>query len=293
MHRSIIFFLFFILLPRVYALELYTNKDIYTPDDTLVVFGNTIPNDSIIVELFNPTGNLIYRTQLDANGKGEFASILFKFPNPDSEKFRLGTYTLIAVSSIDKVNASKIFVYQLKQLEEVKSDLNLRLNLDLFVPAIASKHGIPVIAYVTLNDAPLLNPDSVTFELGYPDGKSVTLNYTSTNGIYKASFDTEQVGYHYISVKVRYHDIVASKLAIINVFDDSSRILNSIDSKLNNLTATSYLDSKKLSMIQDDMEKVSNSISQFTSLLLPILGIIIVILLIEAVLLVRYRIAVK
>ncbi|MEM4275803.1 MAG: hypothetical protein QXT65_07980 [Candidatus Nitrosocaldaceae archaeon] len=295
-------FLLLLLVSKSYALELELNQKVYAPNDKLVIFGKAIPNDSLILELFNPTGNLIYRTQIDTNSNGEFADIVLIWPEPDEEKFRIGTYTLVLTSSINReFKASEVMIYQIQQSTDGKEEIPNKLSLELSLPSIIEvKEEIPIIVYVTLNDTPLVGVESIIGQVKYPNTDTTTLeNFISTDeGLYEVKFSSNMEGYHSVVVKVKHGGLIASKVAVIKVNkimepinksvemlrEDMNKRIDILDERLSNNTLNIK---KEIESTNESIKSISPSIGQLTSLLLPIIGMIAVIVALQATILAK------
>ncbi len=292
-------FIFIILLPLVNiinanALEIELNKNIFMPGDKLVIFGNAIPNDSLIIELFNPTGNMIYRTQLDISANGNFALILLRWPEPDDNKFRIGTYTLLITSSISNEKNSKVLLYQLQTPKEKSKDITNKLSLSLSMPSIAKiGEEVPIIANVRLNDLPLIGLESINAIIDSSNGSITLDNFIAIDdGIYKASFNSNITGYHTIIVNTKHQDLFVKEISIIKIEKNDNELdyinneINSIKALISNKTNTIDND---ISNINDSLVNVTSAIGQLTSLLLPILGMIAIIVALQATILAKHK----
>ncbi len=272
-------------------------------NDKLVIFGKAIPNDSLIVELFNPTGNLIFRTQLDVSPTGDFAAIILVWPEPDENKFRVGTYTLTVTSSMSRdLSISKAFNYQVPQIEESKDlDIINRLDLDLAIPSLANiNQSIPIIAYATLNDMPLIGLEEINATIIYPDGSNVTIdNFRAIeDGVYETRFTSNSKGYHSIILHAKHQDLMITKPSIINIIDgkestsmdalkqDLDMAIDYLDRRLSNNTSNI---STEISKMKDSITSMESSIGQLTSLLLPIIGMIVIIVALQATILAKRK----
>ncbi len=294
------FIFIIILLPLIYignvnALELELNKEIFIPDDKLVVFGNTLPNDSLIIELFNPTGNMIYRSQLDIEASGNFASLLLIWPEPDNDKFRIGMYTLLVTSSIKGEKSSKILLYQLREVGNERNDIALnRLSLSLSMPSnVNVGEEIPIIANVRLNDLPLIGLESIDGVIDTPTGLAKLDSFISLDdGIYQTSFKSNITGYHTVIINIKHRDLSAKEINIIKI-ESNDNELSRINSEINSIKVlvsnkTDSIDNA-ISSINNSIVKVTGAIGQLTSLLLPILGMIAIIIALQATILAKYK----
>ncbi len=298
-------FIFLVLLlttSHAYALELELNQKSFIPNDKLVIFGTAIPNDSLIIELFNPTGNLIYRSQLDVDANGEFASILLEWPEPDNDIFRVGTYTLLITSSINpELSISKAFIYQVQQqVRNTDIKIEKKITLELSIPSNGVVHDeIPILAYVTLNNVPLIGLELIEGRIKYPDASEVILdNFISIgDGLYQAQFTSNMTGYHTIVLNIKHQELFASKASIININEEpisnEATILDELSVKVDSLNKTMINNtnsiSNDVSSIKGSIDKMTSAIGQLTSLLLPIIGMIAIIVALQATILAKRK----
>ncbi|RMF29101.1 MAG: hypothetical protein D6752_06520 [Candidatus Nitrosothermus koennekii] len=284
---------------HAYALELELNQKVFTPNDKLVIFGTSVPKDSLIISLFNPTGNLIYRTQLDVGANGEFASILLRWPEPDEDKFRVGTYTLIVTSSINPDSSvSEALVYQLqaeKQVKDTSMQIEKRLDLDLSIPSTANiDKEIPILAHVSLNDAPLIGLEAIEANVIYPDNRVLTINnFTAIgDGLYETRFTSNITGYHTIILNVKHQELSISKASIVDVVreaqnDQLQELATKIDSLNIKITNDTNNINNNVNTIKESINDMTSAIGQLTSLLLPIVGMIAIIVALQATILAK------
>ncbi|GIU70768.1 MAG: hypothetical protein KatS3mg003_0247 [Candidatus Nitrosocaldaceae archaeon] len=296
-------FIFLVLLLTInyaHALELELNQKVFTPNDRLVIFGTSIPKDSLIISLFNPTGNLIYRTQLDVGANGEFASILLRWPEPDEDKFRVGTYTLIVTSSINPDSSvSEALVYQLQAEKPVKDtsiQIEQQLGLDLSIPSTANiDKEIPILAHVSLNDAPLIGLEAIEANIIYPDNKVLTINnFTAIgDGLYETRFTSNITGYHTIILNVKHQELSISKASIVDVVkgqnDQLQELATKIDSLNIKITNNTNNINNNVNAIKESIDDMTSAIGQLTSLLLPIVGMIAIIVALQATILAKRK----
>jgi prefoldin subunit 5 len=92
------FFLFFLFIVPIVAqtLTVTTDKNVYSPGETITVSGNAVPNTDVTVKLLNPNGELVDINFVTSSANGTY-SITFKTPaQMPTGKWILGTYTVEA-----------------------------------------------------------------------------------------------------------------------------------------------------------------------------------------------------
>src|SRR2546422_11640162 len=91
---------------QAYALQLYTDKEVYSPGQPLLVYGKSLSNESLIIRLFAPDGTIAQFNQITADSSGDFSHILIKWPNATTN-YPYGTYSVEAIATKEN-GASKI-----------------------------------------------------------------------------------------------------------------------------------------------------------------------------------------
>lgn len=91
-------------------LILRTNQQVYSQGEQLIVYGAGVPNDDLVIRLFDPVGRGIRIDNIQVDEDGFFRESIFEWPTP-SRTLPFGTYTVEAIPSAgpDKV-AQKIQV---------------------------------------------------------------------------------------------------------------------------------------------------------------------------------------
>jgi len=92
------FFLFFLFIVPIAAqtLTVTTDKNVYSPGETIIVSGNAVANTDVTVKLLNPNGELVDISFATSSATGTY-SVTFKTPaQMPTGKWILGTYTVEA-----------------------------------------------------------------------------------------------------------------------------------------------------------------------------------------------------
>ena len=79
-------------------LEISTNSKVYSPEHTLQVFGNGLPEENLILRLFAPDESITKFDQIQTNSDGSFNHQLLTWPNPSSGT-PYGTYVVEVLST--------------------------------------------------------------------------------------------------------------------------------------------------------------------------------------------------
>lgn len=270
-----------------------TNQKSFAPRDMLVVFGKTFPNDSLIAELFNPQNRLVLRAQIDAGVEGSFSRILMQWPTTPDEKFSFGTYTLTLTSSTNR--ESKTFlVFRFSDVPTGTQGEERRLDLQVSLPpTIGQSETAKLIIEVSINGVLVKGSVEDTLKgsrIYYPDGSIVPISNFKVidDGIYVADFNSTMIGHHIIHIQAFSQGLLAN--TAVGVFVEEGTILSlgkeigRVNDNLEKLRAETIERNNDLAKA---VEKVSDAAGQVTSLLLPVLGVIAVMVALQATLLSR------
>jgi len=284
------------------TIELNVNQRIFSPSDTLVVFGKAIPNDNLIAELYNPPGRLILRVQIDVGVEGSFSKIMLKWPQPDTDKFRLGTYTLIVTSSKNpESSASDALIFQ--PIVNPQPGVERKLDVLLSVPSVVGRNeSATLIAQVTMNGVLVKGDPAETLKnsfMRFPDGTlKVISNFTALeDGIYFTKFSSSMLGQHTVHVQAYDQGLVASGVAGVYVTDgpvlslggEIGRLNANVESLRQETVGKTEEMSKAVQDIGSEVQKISSAAGQVTSLLLPIIGMIAIIVALQATILAKRK----
>jgi len=271
------------------ALRIDINQKTYAPGDTLVLFGKGIPRDGLAVELFNPAGTLIFRTQVEVGLEGSFSRILLEWPRPPTEKFPFGVYSLVVTSSISAdVRATQALRFA-ETTGGFAGDLGRELQVQLSVPpAIGIDEVARVVVQVTVNGVLVRGDADQTLRgshVHFPDGSVAQINPFTVleDGIYTADFRSSMLGHHTIHVQAFQQGLLASSAA--GLFVEEGSIL-SLGKEIKNLKEN--VEGLRLETL-GTVKEVGAASGQVTSLLLPIIGMIAVIVALQAAMLAKRK----
>lgn len=291
----------------------------------LLVYGKGIPQDSLIVEVINPAGRLVHRAQVDVDVDGTYSRVILTFPKPDDVNFMQGTYTIAARSAVRQdLVQSRLFVFQAQAQEQqqqqqqqpiaepVQDGLGIsagreqasgtssirRLELGLSAPtSIGINEHARVLAKVTLDGILLKSEQSMLqARLIMPDGKVRELQFSAVDdGIFTAEFTSNLAGEHVIVARFAYNELLAYDAISIVVQESPVLTLSSelarLSSGIENLNARldSFIkdDAGKDERLEDSIARLRDANGQMLALLLPIVGMITVVVALQATILAK------
>ncbi|MCS7141049.1 MAG: hypothetical protein NZ888_02550 [Candidatus Nitrosocaldus sp.] len=303
-------------------LTLNLSKSIFLPGDMLVVYGKGIARDSLIVEIINPAGRLVHRAQVDVEPDGTYTRVILTFPKPDDVNFMQGTYTIAARSAVrqDMVQG-RLFIFQAQEQVQpptalqqqvqdgtgagtvtgtglVPEQAGRRLELRLSAPpSLGINEHARVLAKVTL-DGVLLKSDASSLQarLIMPDSRAREVQFTAVDdGVFTAEFASDMPGEHVIVARFAYSDLLAydavsvvvQESPVLTLSGELSRLSSGIESLNARLDRFVRDDATKDAAFEDAMRRLSDANTQMLSLLLPIVGMITVVVALQATILAR------
>lgn len=306
-------------------LTLNLNKSIFLPGDMLLVYGKGIARDSLIVEIINPAGRLVHRAQVDVDVDGTYSRIILTFPKPDDVNFMQGTYTIAARSAVRQdLVQSRLFVFQAQEQQQqpitqqpvqdglgngistdtlstsISSTSIRRLELRLSVPAPATvgiNEHARVLAKVTLDGILLKGEQSMLqARLIMPDGKVRELQFIAVDdGIFTAEFTSSTPGEHIIVARFAYNEllaydavsIVVQESPVLTLSNELARLSSGIDNLNARLDSFIKDDASKDERFEDSIARLRDANGQMLALLLPIVGMITIVVALQATILAR------
>jgi hypothetical protein len=289
------------------AVTININSTVFMPNSMLVIYGKVIPNDSLIVELINPMNRIVHRTQIDVDARGVFSSVILTFPNPN-DQFIEGTYTLVITSSIQGSVYSKAIVFQASSneirvqqgdaLQQQQQQITRRLDMQLSAPSIIGiDERFSIVARVTMDNTLFnVNASDIKARIIMPDSSARELRFNAIDdGIYATDLTLSMVGLHVVTASIEYDGLKASSMASINVTDAPvlnmsntlSRLSKSIDDLNSSIQGLRNDINASNARLSNSLEQIGSSTNQMLALLLPIIGMITIIVALQATILAR------
>jgi hypothetical protein len=289
------------------AVTININSTVFMPNSMLVIYGKVIPNDSLIVELINPMNRIVHRTQIDVDARGVFSSVILTFPNPN-DQFIEGTYTLVITSSIQGSVYSKAIVFQASSneirvqqgdaLQQQQQQITRRLDMQLSAPSIIGiDERFSIVARVTMDNTLFnVNASDIKARIIMPDSSARELRFNAIDdGIYATELTLSMVGLHVVTASIEHDGLKASSMASINVTDAPvlnmsntlSRLSKSIDDLNSSIQGLRNDINASNARLSNSLEQIGSSTNQMLALLLPIIGMITIIVALQATILAR------
>ena len=283
------------------------NSTVFMPNSMLVIYGKVIPNDSLIVELINPMNRIVHRTQIDVDSRGVFSSVILTFPNPN-EQFIEGVYTIVITSSIQGSVYSKAIVFQASNneirvqqgdtIQQQQTTITRRLDIQLSAPSIVGvDERFSIVAKVTMDSTLFnVNASDIKARIIMPDSSVRELTFNAIDdGIYATELRLSMAGLYVVTASIEHDGLKASNMTSINVTDAPvlnisntlSRLSKSIDDLNSSIQGLRDDINAGNARLSNSLEQISSSTSQTLALLLPIIGMITIIVALQATIIAR------
>jgi len=295
------------------------SSNVYAPGDTVIVYGKVIPEDALVVRLFDPSGKVLRLETLKARSDGTITEQVFVWPQP-SKQYAFGLYSIEVKSSIVPSDTKTFSVFFVDTAGTVPSagpsSADLAVKLD--APALVSTNSQFRI-FVQVTYAGALVDASSDEELASLLGSSHIHFGDSTNstiinlsgkfnklheGLYYADVTLDQDG-SYIIHSIAFqrgflsHDskvVVAGSASIGSVQESVNMLNDRLDTTNRSLDQTNAsLDTTKnaLTLFAEEtrstIAQMRDASGQINGLILPILVLISIIIALQISLFARIR----
>ncbi|TLX66999.1 MAG: methyl-accepting chemotaxis protein [Thaumarchaeota archaeon] len=329
MKTTTILFFFLILVTNLsvvqaFALQIATDKQVYSDGQPLLVYGKALPNEPLIIRLFAPDGTIAKFDQITADNNGDFDHILIRWPNATTN-FAHGTYSVEAISSKEQGASQKIDVKFAQSSALVEVPIQRTLSTIVFAPQTAAVNQ-PIRVFVQVTSDGLLVAGSPSKLLGtshvhLPDGTVVSLSNSFQSlhqGIYYVDYTPKEEGtyvFHIVAfnqgsishgsaatvvLKQNIEGISNQIIKLNSILDSTSKELDKLKSEVEGFGQVLDTSQKSITEANQNINKsvtsMSNSVSnieaasgQFNSLFLPVVALIAVIIALQITILARRR----
>ncbi len=298
-------------------LELSTNSKVYSPEHTLQVYGQGLPEENLIIRLFAPDETIAKFDQITTGPDGSFNYGLLTWPQP-STNFPYGTYTVEIISTEQDGISQKIDVKFSSTTELLDVPVERHVNTLVFAPETAAISQPLRVFVQTTSDGLLIGNDPKellqTTHVHLPSGISFPLTNsfkTLHQGLYFVDYTPIEEGTHVFHVvafsqgttshgsaatMVLSQDLggISEQIIKLNsILDQTSGELDILKAEIEGFDTTLEDASNKIDestgTISTSVEFISEASSQLNSLLFPIIASIGIIVALQITILARRR----
>lgn len=307
-----------------YALQVSTDREVYSAGQPLLVYGNALPNEPIIIRLFAPDGTISQFNQITADSSGDFTHILIRWPNATTT-YAFGTYTVEAIASKEQGQSQKIDVKFAPSSTLEKVPIQRIVNTIVFAPQTAAINQTFRVFVQVTSDGLLVAGDPLkilgTSHVHLPSGDVESLSSslkTLHQGLYYVDYTPTQQGTYVFHIvyfdqgtishgsaatqvlKQNIEGISNQILKLNTVLDSTSQELDKLKSEIQGFG--NVLNSSQQSIIQanqnlnksvttmsESVTNIDQASTQLNSLFLPVVALIAIIIALQITILARRR----
>lgn len=309
---------------EAFALQLSTDREVYSKGQPLLVYGQALPNEPVIIRLFAPDGTIAQFNQINADETGAFSHILIRWPNATTN-YAYGTYSVEAIATKEQGTSKTIDVKFLSNSSLVQVPIQPIVQVSVFAPQSAAINQTFRVFVQVTSDGLLVagNPSTVlgSSHVHMPDGSTVILGdalKTLHPGLFYVDFTPTQEGtyiFHIIAsskgttangsvatlvLKQNIEGISNQILKLNTVLDSTSQELDKLKSEIQGFG--NVLNSSQQSIAQANhnlntsvtamsksVQNIDDASTQLNSLFLPVVALIAIIIALQITILARRR----
>ena len=309
---------------QAYALQLYTDKEVYSPGQPLLVYGKSLSNESLIIRLFAPDGTIAQFNQITADSSGDFSHILIKWPNATTN-YPYGTYSVEAIATKENGASNKTDVKFAPSSSVPPILFQRTVMTQVFAPQTAAVNQTFRVFVQVTSDGLLVegSPEKLlaTSHVHPPVGDVVILGNSLKKlhtGLFYTDFTPTQEGtyvFHMIAfsqgtishgsaatlvLKQNIEGISTQILKLNSVLDSTTQELDKLkteiqgfgdvlDTSQRSITQANQNINKSVTSMSESVKNVEAASGQFNSLFLPVVALIAVIIALQITILARRR----
>lgn len=311
-------------LTQAFALQLSTDRDVYSKGQPLLVYGQALPNEPLIIRLFAPDGTIAQFNQINADDTGAFSHILIRWPNA-TNTYSFGTYSVEAIATKEQGISKTIDVKFLANSSLVQVPQQPIVLVSVFAPQTAAINQTFRVFIQVTSDGLLVagNPSIVlsSSHVHMPDGSVVSLSdslKTLHQGLFYVDFTPTQEGTYIFHITANSKGTVANGsvatlvlkqniegisnqiLQLNTVLDSTSKELDKLKSEIQgfgnvlnssqqSITLANQNLNKSVTKMSDSVTSIDQASTQLNSLFLPVVALIAIIIALQITILARRR----
>ena len=309
---------------EAFALQLSTDREVYSKSQPLLVYGQALPHEPIIIRLFAPDGTIAQFNQINADDTGAFSHILIRWPNATTT-YSYGTYSVEAIATKEQGLSKTIDVKFLSNSSLIQVPIQPIVLVSVFAPQTAAINQTFRVFVQVTSDGVLVagNPSTVlsSSHVHMPDGNVVSLSSSLKElhqGLFYVDFTPVQEGTYIFHItanskgttangsvatlvlKQNIEGISNQILKLNTVLDSTSQELDRLKSEIQGFGNVLDNSQRSISQANQDINKSVTSMSesvknidaasgQLNSLFLPVVALIAIIIALQITILARRR----
>ncbi|MDE1770570.1 MAG: methyl-accepting chemotaxis protein [Thaumarchaeota archaeon] len=311
-------------LSQAYALQMSTDRQVYSEGEPLLVYGKGLPNEPIIIRLFAPDGTIAQFNQITADNNGDFSHTLIRWPNATTT-YAYGTYAVEAIATKEQGQSQKVDVKFAPSSTLEQIPIQRTVNTIVFAPQTAAVNQTFRVFVQVTSDGLLVAGDPSkllgTSHVHLPSGDVQSLAdsfKTLHQGLYYVDYTPMEEGtyvFHIVAfdqgtishgsaatqvLKQNIEGISNQILKLNSVLDSTSQELdklkseiqgygNVLDSSQRSITQANQNINKSVTSMSESVKNIEEASGQFNSLFLPVVALIAIIIALQITILARRR----
>jgi hypothetical protein len=312
-------------LSETFALQLSTDREIYSKGQPLLVYGQALSNETIIIRLFAPDGTIAQFNQINADDSGAFSHILIKWPNATTTNYSYGTYSVEAIATKEQGSSKTISVKFLSNSSLMQVPIQPIVLVSVFAPQTAAINQTFRVFVQVTSDGVLVagNPSTVlgSSHVHTPDGSVVSLSNSLKElhqGLFYVDFTPTQEGTYIFHItanskgttangsvatlvlKQNIEGISNQILKLNTVLDSTSQELdklkfeiqgfgNVLNNSQKSISQANQNLNKSVTSMSESVKNIDEASTQLNSLFLPVVALIAIIIALQITILARRR----
>jgi hypothetical protein len=302
-----------------------TDREIYSKGQPLLVYGQALSNETIIIRLFAPDGTIAQFNQINADDSGAFSHILIRWPNATTTNYSYGTYSVEAIATKEQGLSKTISVKFLSNSSLIQIPIQPIVLVSVFAPQTAAINQTFRVFVQVTSDGVLVagNPSTVlgSSHVHMPDGSVVSLSdslKTLHQGLFYVDFTPTQEGTYIFHItanskgttangsvatlvlKQNIEGISNQILKLNTVLDSTSQELdrlkseiqgfgNVLDNSQKSISQANQNLNKSVTSMSESVKNIDEASTQLNSLFLPVVALIAIIIALQITILARRR----
>ena len=301
-----------------------TDREVYSKGQPLLVYGQALPSEPIIIRLFAPDGTIAQFNQINADDSGAFSHILIRWPNATTT-YSYGTYSVEAIATKEQGLSKTISVKFLSNSSLIQVPIQPIVLVSVFAPQTAAINQTFRVFVQVTSDGVLVagNPSTVlgSSHVHMPDGSVVSLSdslKTLHQGLFYVDFTPAQEGTYIFHItanskgttangsvatlvlKQNIEGISNQILKLNTVLDSTSQELdrlkseiqgfgNVLDNSQRSISQANQNINKSVTSMSESVKNIDEASTQLNSLFLPVVALIAIIIALQITILARRR----
>ena len=319
-HIILVFFVVLLMLqiPTSFAdITLQTTNNVFSEGQPLFIYGEALPNETLIIRLLAPDETISKFDQIAVNDDGTFEYVLLTWPKPSTD-FPFGTYTVELISTTQNGISKTLDVKFLSTSELINIPVERQVNTLVVAPETAAINQPFRVFVQTTSDGLLVGNNPTQFlsntHVHLPSGIPVPLSSsfkTLHTGLSFVDYVPKEEGTHVFHVvasvqgttshgsaatSVLQQDLGGISDQILNlnsILNATSIELDTLKSEIEGFDSTLEKSSEKIDESTGDIatsvEFIGEASSQLNSLMFPIIASIGIIVALQITIIARRR----